>query len=69
MLYDDIVMPHPDIKAPLTLEYISSHKFALKTLEKIVVCAVRLIFYVSVQFKKLIYLDLNSSGVTPLHTR
>ena len=30
ILYDDIVMPHPDIKAPLTLEYISSHKFALK---------------------------------------
>ena len=30
MLYDDIVMPHPDIKAPLTLEYISSHKFALE---------------------------------------
>ena len=64
MLYDDIVMPHPDIKAPLTLEYISSHKFALKkTFEKIIVCAVRLISHVSVQFKKLICLDLNSSGV------
>ena len=33
-LYDDIVLLHPDIKAPLTLEYISSHKFALKKLLK-----------------------------------
>ena len=45
-------MPHPDIKAPLTIEYISSHKFALENFWKIVVCAVRLILYVSVQFKK-----------------
>ena len=30
MLNDDIVMPHPNIKASLTLEYISSHKFAIK---------------------------------------
>ena len=52
MLYDDIVMPHPDIKAPLTLEYISSHRFALNTFGKVVVCAVELILYVSVRFKQ-----------------